>query len=86
MSGSQASNASNRILRPVSVAFIVLTLFASMLANLIPFGRFPGIPDWVALTLVFWCIHQPLRVGMGAAFVLGLVMDVSDAVTVGVKP
>lgn len=83
MSGSQASNASNRILRPVSVAFIVLTLFASMLANLIPFGRFPGIPDWVALTLVFWCIHQPLRVGMGAAFVLGLVMDVADASVMG---
>ena len=46
MSGSQASNASNRILRPVSVAFIVLTLFASMLANLIPFGRFPVLV-WV---------------------------------------
>lgn len=83
MSGTQASNASNRILLPVRQSFVVLTLFVALLANLIPFGRFPGIPDWVALTLVFWCIHQPLRVGMGTAFTLGLVMDVANASVMG---
>jgi rod shape-determining protein MreD len=83
MSGTQASNASNRILLPVRHGFLVLTLFTALVANLVPFGRFPGIPDWVALTLVFWCIHQPLRVGMGTAFVLGLVMDVANASVMG---
>ena len=48
-----------------------------------PLGRFPVVPDWVALVLTFWCIHQPLKVGMGAAFVLGLVMDVADASVMG---
>ena len=83
MSGTQASNSSKRILLPVRQGFVVLTLFVALLANLVPFGRFPGIPDWVALTLVFWCIHQPLRVGMGTAFILGIVMDVANASVMG---
>ncbi len=61
----------------------MLTLFVALLLNLIPFGRLPGIPDWVALVLAFWCVHQPLKVGMAAAFVLGLVMDVADASVMG---
>ena len=83
MSGTQASNSSKRILLPVRQGFVVLTLFVALLANLVPFGRFPGLPDWVALTLVFWCIHQPLRVGMGTAFILGIVMDVANASVMG---
>ncbi len=61
----------------------MLTLFLALLLNLIPFGRLPGIPDWVALVLAFWCIHQPLKVGMAAGFVLGLAMDVADASVMG---
>jgi len=57
----------------------VLALFL----NLMPLGRLPGVPDWVALTLAFWCIHQPLKVSMGAAFLLGLLMDVADASLMG---
>jgi rod shape-determining protein MreD len=37
----------------------------------------------VALVLAFWCIHQPLKVGMAAGFVLGLAMDVADASVMG---
>lgn len=79
----QPTHSSRRILRPVSNLFIVLTLFLALLLNLIPFGRLPGIPDWVALVLAFWCVHQPLKVGMAAGFVLGLAMDVADASVMG---
>ena len=79
----EPTHSSRRILRPVRNWFIVLTLFFALLLNLIPFGRLPGIPDWVALVLAFWCIHQPLKVGMSAAFVLGLAMDVADASVMG---
>jgi rod shape-determining protein MreD len=34
------------------------------------------VPDLLALVLVFWSVHQPLRIGIGAAFVFGLAMDV----------
>jgi rod shape-determining protein MreD len=37
----------------------------------------------VALVLAFWCVHQPLKVGMAAGFVLGLAMDVADASVMG---
>jgi rod shape-determining protein MreD len=33
------------------------------------------MPDFLAVVLVFWGMHQPRRVGMGAAFVFGLCMD-----------
>ncbi len=83
MSGSQPTHASRRILLPAKPWFIAFTLFVALLLNMVPFGRLPGIPDWVALVLCFWCIHQPLRIGMGAAFVLGLAMDVANAAVMG---
>lgn len=79
----QPTHASRRILLPARLWFIYLSLAFAFALNLIPFGRLPGIPDWVALTLAFWCIHQPLRVGMGTAFVFGLAMDVAAASAMG---
>src|SRR6185503_9003226 len=32
---------------------------------------------------VFWSVHQPLRVGIGAAFVFGLAMDVHQSALLG---
>lgn len=67
------------LLRPVNPLFIWFTLFAAFLLNLLPWGQTPGVPDFVALALIFWNVHQPRRVGMAAAFVFGLLMDVHDA-------
>ncbi|MFY9326672.1 MAG: rod shape-determining protein MreD [Georgfuchsia sp.] len=79
----QPTHSSNRILLPVRNWFIMVTLLLALLLNLIPVGRFPGIPDWVAIALIFWCIHQPLRVGMGTAFFLGLILDAADGSVLG---
>jgi rod shape-determining protein MreD len=79
----QPTHSSRRILLPARNWFIYLSLTIALALNLIPFGRLPGIPDWVALVLVFWSIHQPLRIGMGAAFVFGLCMDVANASVMG---
>jgi rod shape-determining protein MreD len=79
----QPTQSSRRILLPVKSWFILLTLVLALFLNLMPLGRLPGVPDWVALTLAFWCIHQPLKVSMGAAFLLGLLMDVADASLMG---
>jgi rod shape-determining protein MreD len=35
------------------------------------------------MTLVFWSVHQPRRVGIGAAFVFGLLMDVHESALLG---
>ncbi|ABC37965.1 rod shape-determining protein MreD [Burkholderia thailandensis] len=71
------------ILQPVNPYFIVFSLAAAFLLNLMPWGRIPGVPDFVALVLLFWNIHQPRKVGMGVAFALGILMDVHDASLLG---
>jgi rod shape-determining protein MreD len=71
------------LLRPVNPLFIWFSLIATFLLNLLPWGRAPFVPDFLALALVFWNVHQPRRVGMGAAFVFGLLMDVHDAALFG---
>jgi rod shape-determining protein MreD len=59
------------------------TLGVAFLANLLPWGHTHWIPDFFALTLVFWNVHQPRRVGMGIAFAFGLLMDVHNGALFG---
>lgn len=73
----------NVLLRPVNPLFIWFTLFVALAANLLPWGRSDLVPDFLALALVFWNVQQPRRVGIGAAFVFGLLMDVHDAALFG---
>jgi rod shape-determining protein MreD len=71
------------ILLPANSFFIVLSLLVAFMLNLFPWGNVVGVPDFVALVLVFWSIHQPRKVGIGVAFVMGVLMDVHDAVYLG---
>lgn len=71
------------ILLPANALFIALSLFLAFLLNLLPWGHWIGVPDFVALVLVFWSIHQPRKVGIGLAFCMGLLMDVHDATLLG---
>jgi rod shape-determining protein MreD len=71
------------LLRPVNPAFIAVSLLIAFVLNLAPWGRLFAVPDFVALVLVFWNIHQPRRVGMGYAFMMGLLMDVHTATRLG---
>ena len=76
-------NRPHYILLPVSPLFIAFSLGAAFLLNLLPWGQFMGAPDFVALVLVFWGIHQPRKVGIGMAFFMGLLMDVHEATLLG---
>lgn len=71
------------ILLPVSPVFILFSLMAAFFLNLLPWGSWIGMPDFVALVLIFWSIHQPRKVGIGVAFCMGLLMDVHDAALLG---
>ena len=79
----QPTFSSSRILLPVRPWFIALTLLAALLLNFLPTSNWPGVPDWVALTLLFWNIRESRKVGMGVGFILGLAMDVADASLLG---
>jgi rod shape-determining protein MreD len=76
-----------QLLLPVRPMFIwsslVVALALNMLINMGLLGRAGWTPDLLALVLVFWTIHQPLRVGVGAAFMLGLAMDVHQSALLG---
>ena len=76
-----------QLLLPANPLFIWATLLAAllgdMLLNIGLSGRTPWVPDLLAVVLVFWTVHQPLRVGFGAAFVLGLLLDVHQAALLG---
>jgi rod shape-determining protein MreD len=74
---------SGQLLLPVNPLFIWLSLLLALGFNLIPFGRTSGIPDLLALVLVFWNVHQPRRVGLTAAFLFGLLMDVHESAVLG---
>lgn len=41
-------------------------------------------PEWVALTLIYWLLRHPERVGLFSAFVVGLLMDVLSSTYLGV--
>jgi rod shape-determining protein MreD len=71
------------LLLPANPVFIWGSLLLALLANTLPVGRAPWVPDFLALVLVFWSVHQPLRVGIGAAFAFGIAMDVHQGALLG---
>ena len=73
----------DHILLPVNPAFIGFSLVAAFFMNLFPWGGWGWVPDFVALTLIFWSIYQPRKVGIGIAFLMGLVMEVHSASLLG---
>lgn len=75
----------DEILRPVRPWFVFVTLAGALLLNLMPVS---GValalkPDFLALALLYWCIHEPRYVGVGVAWAIGLLMDVGDATLFG---
>ena len=72
-----------QLLLPANPVFIGFSLIAALLLDMLPLGRVPWMPDFLALVLVFWAVHQPLRVGIGLAFLFGLVVDVHQAALLG---
>lgn len=73
----------DQLLLPVNPFFIALSLLSALIFNLLPLGRNPALPDLLALTLAFWAVHQPRRVGIGLSFAFGLVMDVHQGALLG---
>ncbi len=76
-----------QLLLPANPFFIWTSLVAAMLLNMMQnmglWGRAAWSPDILAVVLVFWTVHQPLRISIGAAFVFGLLMDVHQGGLLG---
>lgn len=76
-----------QLLLPANPVFIWFSLLAAltlnMLMNMGLWGRAAWVPDLLAVVLVFWSVHQPLRIGVGVAFAFGLAMDVHQGALLG---
>jgi rod shape-determining protein MreD len=72
-----------QILLPVRLSTIVVSFAGALLLNFLPWHDVALAPDFVALTLAFWCVRQPQLVGLGVAWMLGLLTDVGNGVLLG---
>jgi rod shape-determining protein MreD len=72
-----------QLLLPLNPAFMWGSLAVALLLDTIPLGRLVWMPDFLALAIVFWSVHQPARIGMGTAFAFGLLMDVQQSSMLG---
>jgi rod shape-determining protein MreD len=64
---------------------IVLSFAAAMLLTIIPLPESLRTlrPDWVGLTLIFWCLALPERVSVGSGFTAGLLLDALNGTLLG---
>jgi rod shape-determining protein MreD len=76
-----------QLLLPANPLFIWFSLVAALLVNMTLniglWGRAAWVPDLLAVVLVFWSVHQPLRIGVGVAFSFGLALDVQQGALLG---
>ena len=76
-----------QLLLPANPWFIVASLLVGLVVNLLQNMGFLGnaawAPDVLLVILVFWCVHQPTRVGVFTCFALGLVVDVHQTALLG---
>jgi rod shape-determining protein MreD len=73
--------ARQQIHRPVSNIFILFSVLIALFLNGLPWEGIGLMlrPDFVALVMLYWCTHKPLRVGIGLSWAVGILADVSDA-------
>ncbi len=71
------------ILLPVRASTIVASFALALFLNFLPWQDLRVVPDFVALVLAFWCVRQPRLVGLGIAWMLGLLSDAGNGVLLG---
>ncbi len=80
-------SARDSVLRdPAHARLIVGSLLLAYLAVLLPWN---GLalnlqPDWLLLVLLHWWLREPWRIGQGAAFFCGLLMDLAQTGVLGI--
>ena len=66
---------------------IFLSFFLAYLLAIVPFPEWAMNyrPEWVAMVLIYWVMALPYRVGIGAAFFAGLVLDILEGTVLGLN-
>ncbi len=72
-------------LRAQGTWLIVLSIVLALVLSILPLPTAlePFRPQWTALVLIYWALALPGRVGVGIAWVVGLLQDVLLATLLG---
>jgi rod shape-determining protein MreD len=73
--------------RAQGVWVIVLTFFIAYLLAIVPFPQWAMSyrPEWVPLVLIYWIMALPYRVGIGSAWIAGLILDILEGSILGLN-
>lgn len=63
------------------------TIGLALLLSQVPYPEWMkyAIPDWVLLVLFYWCLAIPERIGVGYAWLSGLLLDILNYSLVGLE-
>jgi rod shape-determining protein MreD len=64
---------------------IVISLVIALMLAIAPLPEWaePFRPDWVVLTLIYWSMTFPGNYSVGAAWIIGLIVDVAQGTLLG---
>ncbi len=57
---------------------IIFSFIAALALTVFPLPEWLSVvrPEWVTLVLIYWCMALPNRIGVGIAWIIGLLLDV----------
>jgi len=64
---------------------VIVTIILSLMLTVVPLPDWaaPFRPDWVALTLIYWAMMMPRTWSVGSAWIVGVVLDVTQGTILG---
>lgn len=71
------------IIAPARRVWIFGSLMLSWLLDLSPLAQFDWYPDFLAMTLLYWSIHNPRFFALSLPFFFGILMDVAEGSVLG---
>lgn len=73
------------LLRAPRGSYIALSLMAAAMINLLALPDLIArvTPDFLALLILYWTVHNPYRLGYTTVWILGLIMDVAGGAWFG---
>ncbi|MCG8413093.1 MAG: rod shape-determining protein MreD [Pseudomonadales bacterium] len=73
--------------RAHAIWIIFLSFFIAYLLAIVPFPEWAMNyrPEWVPMVLIYWVMALPYRVGIGSAWVAGIILDVLEGSTLGLN-
>lgn len=64
---------------------IIASFFVAMVLHVypLPYGLMWARPEWVAMVLIYWVLAAPEKVGVGIAWLIGILVDALEGALLG---